>query len=81
MNLTWGVFDRLVYKLLISAVVPRPIAFVASLSESGIPNLAPFRRVHASMLFYYHIINPVITTQLLLLSKLLYTQSVITGSS
>lgn len=31
-----------IYKLLIGAVVPRPIAFVSSLSVDGIPNLAPF---------------------------------------
>jgi len=31
-----------VYKLLIGAVVPRPIAFVSTLSVEGIPNLAPF---------------------------------------
>lgn len=30
------------YKLLIGAVVPRPIAFVGSLSETGVRNLAPF---------------------------------------
>ena len=30
------------YKLMISAVVPRPIAFVSSRSESGSVNLAPF---------------------------------------
>ena len=30
------------YKLLIGAVVPRPIAFVSTVSASGIPNLAPF---------------------------------------
>jgi flavin reductase (DIM6/NTAB) family NADH-FMN oxidoreductase RutF len=31
-----------IYKLLICCVVPRPIAWVSSLSEDGIPNLAPF---------------------------------------
>jgi flavin reductase (DIM6/NTAB) family NADH-FMN oxidoreductase RutF len=31
-----------VYKLLIGAVVPRPIAFVSTLSREGILNLAPF---------------------------------------
>lgn len=31
-----------VYKLLIGAVVPRPIAFVSTLSREGVPNLAPF---------------------------------------
>ncbi|PLS81402.1 MAG: hypothetical protein CYG59_06085 [Chloroflexi bacterium] len=30
------------YKLLIGAVVPRPIAWVSSLSMAGVPNLAPF---------------------------------------
>lgn len=30
------------YKLLIGAVLPRPIAWVGSLSKTGIPNLAPF---------------------------------------
>jgi flavin reductase (DIM6/NTAB) family NADH-FMN oxidoreductase RutF len=31
-----------VYKLMIGVIVPRPIAFVSSLSAEGIPNLAPF---------------------------------------
>jgi flavin reductase (DIM6/NTAB) family NADH-FMN oxidoreductase RutF len=31
-----------VYKLMIGAIVPRPIAFVSTLSAEGIPNLAPF---------------------------------------
>lgn len=31
-----------VYKLLVGAVVPRPIAFVSSISPEGVPNLAPF---------------------------------------
>lgn len=31
-----------VYKLLVGAVVPRPIAFVSSISKEGIRNLAPF---------------------------------------
>jgi len=31
-----------IYKLLIGAIVPRPIAFVSSLSADGIRNLAPF---------------------------------------
>ena len=30
------------YKLLIGAIVPRPIAFVSSVSRSGVRNLAPF---------------------------------------
>jgi flavin reductase (DIM6/NTAB) family NADH-FMN oxidoreductase RutF len=31
-----------IYKLMIGAIVPRPIAFVSSLDERGVPNLAPF---------------------------------------
>ena len=31
-----------IYKLLIGCVVPRPIAWVSSLSDEAIPNLAPF---------------------------------------
>jgi len=31
-----------VYKLLIGAIVPRPIAFVSTISSAGIRNLAPF---------------------------------------
>jgi len=30
------------YSLLVGCVVPRPIAFVSSLSAAGVPNLAPF---------------------------------------
>ncbi|NPA33249.1 MAG: flavin reductase family protein [Aquificae bacterium] len=30
------------YKLILSLVVPRPVAWVSSLSREGIPNLAPF---------------------------------------
>jgi flavin reductase (DIM6/NTAB) family NADH-FMN oxidoreductase RutF len=30
------------YKLLIGSIVPRPIAFVSTISADGIPNLAPF---------------------------------------
>lgn len=33
---------RDMYKLLIGSVVPRPIAWVATLSGDGIPNVAPF---------------------------------------
>ncbi|KAL5528037.1 hypothetical protein ACEPAF_7173 [Sanghuangporus sanghuang] len=32
----------LIYKMLTSAVIPRPIAFVSTLSDAGVPNLAPF---------------------------------------
>jgi flavin reductase (DIM6/NTAB) family NADH-FMN oxidoreductase RutF len=31
-----------IYKLLIGCVVPRPIAWVSSLSDNAVPNLAPF---------------------------------------
>ena len=31
-----------IYALLVGCVVPRPIAFVSSLSRAGVPNLAPF---------------------------------------
>lgn len=31
-----------VYKILIGSVLPRPIAWVSTLSKTGIPNLAPF---------------------------------------
>ena len=31
-----------IYSLLVGCVVPRPIAFVSSLSADGVPNLAPF---------------------------------------
>jgi flavin reductase (DIM6/NTAB) family NADH-FMN oxidoreductase RutF len=34
--------DREVYKLLSSAVVPRPIAWVSTVNRAGQPNLAPF---------------------------------------
>ena len=34
--------SRDVYKLLIGAIVPRPIAFVSTLSADGVLNLAPF---------------------------------------
>jgi flavin reductase (DIM6/NTAB) family NADH-FMN oxidoreductase RutF len=31
-----------IYKLLTGAVIPRPIGWISSISEDGIPNLAPF---------------------------------------
>lgn len=34
--------NRQIYKLLTGSVIPRPIAWVSSVSESGIYNLAPF---------------------------------------
>lgn len=34
--------EREIYKILIGAVVPRPIAWVSSIAEDGTPNLAPF---------------------------------------
>jgi flavin reductase (DIM6/NTAB) family NADH-FMN oxidoreductase RutF len=33
---------RGVYQLMIGAIVPRPIAFVSTISQSGVANLAPF---------------------------------------
>ncbi|KZP18708.1 hypothetical protein FIBSPDRAFT_956080 [Athelia psychrophila] len=42
---TWaldGVQPKDIYPLLTSAIVPRPIALVSSLSSDGVPNLAPF---------------------------------------
>ncbi|TDL26144.1 hypothetical protein BD410DRAFT_784186 [Rickenella mellea] len=42
---TWNVDEmesRDIYKVLTSAITPRPIAFISSLSASGVPNLAPF---------------------------------------
>ncbi|PFH51553.1 hypothetical protein AMATHDRAFT_142276 [Amanita thiersii Skay4041] len=38
-------FLKDVYPLLTSAIIPRPVAFVSTLSSDGIPNLAPFRCV------------------------------------
>ena len=34
--------DTSIYKLLIGSIVPRPIAFVSTISRSGVRNLAPF---------------------------------------
>ena len=34
--------NKLIYRLLTSTVIPRPIAWVSSISEEGINNLAPF---------------------------------------
>ena len=34
--------SREAYKLMISCIIPRPIAFVTTLSRDGITNLAPF---------------------------------------
>lgn len=31
-----------IYKLMVGVIVPRPIAFVSSVSADGVPNLAPF---------------------------------------
>ncbi len=33
---------RNIYKLMVGVIVPRPIAFVSTISREGIPNLAPF---------------------------------------
>ena len=37
-----GVSQRDIYKLLIGGIVPRPIAFVSTVSPEGVGNLAPF---------------------------------------
>ena len=52
MNVSQGVLELIIdaatndpkniYKLMIGAIVPRPIAFVSSISADGIRNLAPF---------------------------------------
>lgn len=36
---------RQVYKFMISGIIPRPIAYVSSVSEAGVENIAPFRYV------------------------------------
>lgn len=38
-------YFRKMYALMISGIVPRPIAFVSSISNEGVENLAPFRSV------------------------------------
>lgn len=35
-------YPRKLYQLMVSGIVPRPIAFVSSVSEAGVENLAPF---------------------------------------
>jgi flavin reductase (DIM6/NTAB) family NADH-FMN oxidoreductase RutF len=37
-----GLPGRDVYRLMIGLITPRPIAWVSTLSENGVPNLAPF---------------------------------------
>lgn len=49
------------YKLLTSAIVPRPIAFVSSISEEGYPNLAPFRLDQLLSVFSTENIQPILT--------------------
>ncbi|KAI0653593.1 hypothetical protein C8Q70DRAFT_927387 [Cubamyces menziesii] len=39
--------DPAYYAMMISGIVPRPIAFVSSISSEGVENLAPFRQVPA----------------------------------
>ena len=34
--------QKAIYKLLTGAIIPRPIGWISSISEDGIPNLAPF---------------------------------------
>ena len=36
---------RRLHAIFSSSVVPRPIAFVSTISATGVENLAPFRRV------------------------------------
>ncbi|KAF8529751.1 hypothetical protein BU17DRAFT_36668 [Hysterangium stoloniferum] len=44
----WTIIDtetedkRKLYALMISGIIPRPIAFVSTISDDGVPNLAPF---------------------------------------
>ncbi|KAG6827646.1 hypothetical protein H0H92_011012 [Tricholoma furcatifolium] len=38
---------RTLYKLLIGGIVPRPVAFVSTISEDGMTNIAPFRDAHS----------------------------------
>ncbi len=35
--------SRKLYGIFVSGLVPRPVAFVSSISEDGVENLAPFR--------------------------------------
>ena len=43
MQIDPGTLDQTsIYKLLISSVVPRPIAWVSTYDAAGMPNLAPF---------------------------------------
>lgn len=37
-----GLGTREAYKLLVSAIAPRPIAFVSTVNKNGVPNAAPF---------------------------------------
>ena len=37
-----GMDRRQVYRLMVGSIVPRPIAWVSSISREGVPNLAPF---------------------------------------
>lgn len=43
MIVTTVVPNSKLYALMISGVVPRPIALVSTISEEGVENLAPFR--------------------------------------
>ena len=43
-----GSSSRELYPLMVSGIIPRPIALVSSLSASGIPNLAPFRSARST---------------------------------
>ncbi len=37
-----GLDSRDAYRLLLSAIAPRPIAFVSTVNKKGVPNAAPF---------------------------------------
>jgi len=38
---------RALYQLMTSGIIPRPIAFVSSISHDGVENLAPFRYAYS----------------------------------
>jgi hypothetical protein len=42
-NQTSSLSNRKIYSNMISGIIPRPVAFVSSISEDGFENLAPFR--------------------------------------
>jgi hypothetical protein len=46
---------RALYQLMTSGIVPRPIAFVSTISDDGVGNLAPFR--YASSWYFRGCVN------------------------